>query len=77
VDEFPSMRWPKLRRILQRAPLNYEITRQKGSHKKLEAEGRPILRLSFHDKQELPGSLIRTILVEQVGLTEDEARALV
>lgn len=70
------MKWPQLRRILEREPLGYRITRQTGSHKKLEADGRPILRLSFHDNQDLPGGLVRDILVEAVG-SEEEARRLV
>ncbi len=77
MDRFPSMKWPKLRRILERAPLNYRITRQRGSHKKLVADGRPDLRLSFHDNQDLPGGLVRDVLVDQVGLSEEEARTLI
>lgn len=76
MERFPSMRWPQLRRILEREPMSYRITRQEGSHRTLEAEGRPTLLLSFHDKQELPGRLVRKILVHDVGLTEDEARRL-
>ena len=76
VGRFPSMRWPRLKRILERAPLSYRITAQEGSHRTLEALGRPTLHLSFHDAQELPGGLVRKILVKDVGLTEDEARKL-
>jgi hypothetical protein len=83
VDRFPSMRWPQLERILTREPLNYRLERHKGrrpkggSHKKLVADGRPDLYMAFHDQAEIPGRTIRTILVDQVGLSEDEARALV
>ena len=70
------MRWPQLRRILEREPLSYQIVRQDGSHRTLEADGRPRLLLSFHDKQEIPGRLVRKILVQDVGLTDDEARSL-
>jgi predicted RNA binding protein YcfA (HicA-like mRNA interferase family) len=76
VDRFPSMRWPQLRRILEREPLNYRIVHQEGSHRTLEAEGRPRLRLSFHDDAEIASGQIRTILVRDVGLTVDEARGL-
>jgi len=76
LGAFPSMRWPQLERILTRTPLNYVITRQAGSHKTLEAEGRPTLRLSFHDQQELPPGLVKKILVQDVGLTVDEALTL-
>lgn len=76
MSRFPALRWPALRRVLTRAPLNYRITRQVGSHRTLEAEGRPTLHLSFHDNQELPSGLVRKILVQDVGLSEDEAREL-
>jgi predicted RNA binding protein YcfA (HicA-like mRNA interferase family) len=76
VDRFPSMRWPQLLRVLEREPLNYRVVRQQGSHRTLEADGRRRLLLSFHDKQEMPGGLVRKILVHDIGLTEDEARNL-
>ena len=76
LNQFPSMRWPTLYRILARDPLNYSITRQDGSHRTLEAEGRPVLHLSFHDSQELPGGMVRKILCKDIGLSQDEARKL-
>lgn len=42
----------------------------------MTAEGRPQLLLSFHDGQEIPGGLVRKILVKDIGLTEDEALLL-
>lgn len=77
MDRYPSMKWPELRRILERAPLGYRVTRQSGSHKTMEADGRPMLHLAFHDSQELPGGLIRKILLKDVGLSDQEARALI
>lgn len=70
------MRWPQLQRVLEREPLSYRITRQTGSHRTMEALGRPTLHLSFHDRQELPGRLVRKILVSDIGLSETEALAL-
>jgi hypothetical protein len=32
--------------------------------------------LSFHDRQELSGGMIRKILVDDVGLSEEEALSL-
>jgi predicted RNA binding protein YcfA (HicA-like mRNA interferase family) len=49
------------------------VVRQRGSHKRLEAPGRPALTLAFKDGDELPPGLIRSILVKQVGLTLEEA----
>ncbi len=76
MGEFRSMRWAAFQRILSREPLRYRTTRQEGSHRTLEAEGRPTLRLSFHDNQELPPGLVRKILCKDVGLTPEEARKL-
>lgn len=76
MSRFPALRWPALRRVLTRVPLSYRITRQVGSHRTLETEGRPMLHLSFHDNQEIPGGLVRKILVQDIGLTEDEALGL-
>jgi len=42
----------------------------------MEAEGRPALTFAFHDKDTIPGGMVRKILVDQVGLDEAEARKL-
>jgi predicted RNA binding protein YcfA (HicA-like mRNA interferase family) len=61
-------------RILRRKPLEYRVVRQQGSHRSLESpNGYPDLRFSFHDNVELGPTIIRKILVNDVGLTEDEA----
>ena len=62
--------------VLQRSPLNYEVTRQTGSHRKMEADGRGSLTFAFHDRDTVPPGLVRKILVKDVGLTEDEALGL-
>lgn len=74
---FPSMRWPELRRVLEREPLRYSIVHQTGSHMKLEsAAGYPDLRLAFHVGADLAPGLVRKVLVRDVGLAEDVAVAL-
>jgi predicted RNA binding protein YcfA (HicA-like mRNA interferase family) len=74
---FPSLKARQLLSILKRAPLNYSIARQNGSHRLLEsASGYPDLRFSFHDRQTLPPGLVRKILVDDVGLTPEEATGL-
>ena len=72
------MRWPELERILRRSPLGYEVVSQKGSHRKLESTAGypPIGPLAFHDNAEIPGGMVRKILMRDVGLTEEEARGL-
>lgn len=73
---FPSMKAGKFLSVLMREPLGYEITRQKGSHRTLEAKGRPKLLWSFHDGVEVPPGVVRKYLVNLIGLSESEAQAL-
>jgi predicted RNA binding protein YcfA (HicA-like mRNA interferase family) len=78
VPEFPSLKARQLRRVLAREPLSYSAERSPGgSHTVLtSANGYPQLRWAFHDGQTISPGLVRTILVKQVGLSIDEARAL-
>jgi predicted RNA binding protein YcfA (HicA-like mRNA interferase family) len=62
--------------VLERNPLGYRIVRQSGSHRRLEAPDCPPLTFAFHDNATIPASLVRKILVRDVGLAEDEARKL-
>lgn len=75
MGQFPSMKAADLLRLLQNE-LGYEIARQNGSHRRLEAEGRPPLTFAFHLKVSLPGGVVKKVLVKDVGLSEDEAIAL-
>jgi predicted RNA binding protein YcfA (HicA-like mRNA interferase family) len=72
------MKARRLRTLLERE-LGYVLVsgRGKGSHRRLEAPGRPGLWFAFHDGDEVGGAMIRTILVRQVGLTLDEAKEVV
>lgn len=77
MAQFPSMRWPELRRVLERRPLLYSVHRQAGSHVTFKsAAGYPDLHLAFHDRAELPPGLVRKVLCGDVGLTESGAQAL-
>ena len=49
---------------------------ESGSHRTLEAPGRPRLTLAFHDRATIAPGLVRQILVRRVGLAEDEALRL-
>jgi len=62
--------------LLQRE-LGYKIVRQRGSHRRLEAVGRPALTFAFHDTVSLSPGTVRDILVKQVGLSRDEALRVV
>ncbi|GAA2250563.1 hypothetical protein GCM10010402_01720 [Actinomadura luteofluorescens] len=58
-------------RVLQK--LGYEIVRQRGSHRRLECEGRPPITFAFHDRRSLTPTEVRDILVKQAELSCEEA----
>jgi len=71
------MKAKDLRRILEREPFCYSVSRQKGSHAFLDSpNGYPRLLLAFHDKQTLPPGLVRRILTKNLALTDEEALGL-
>lgn len=72
--DYPSMKSSDLLSILQK--LGYMEDRRSGSHRRLKAEGRPPLTFAFHDGQTIPPSLVKKILVKDVGLTDDEIRGI-
>ncbi len=66
------MKASELLRLLKRQPLSYRVERQKGSHIKLVSDSRPPLLFAFHQNQNLPPGMVRTILKDQVGLSDEE-----
>jgi predicted RNA binding protein YcfA (HicA-like mRNA interferase family) len=76
MARFPSLKAKQLLGVLTSAPLNYRVTRQSGSHRRLQADGRPTLTWAFHDRRTLAPGEVRRVLVAQVGLAEDEALRL-
>jgi predicted RNA binding protein YcfA (HicA-like mRNA interferase family) len=76
VSQFPSMRAKHLLAVLERKPLSYRVVRQSGSHRRMEAPGRPSLTFAFHDKATIPSGLVRKVLTKDAGLAEDEALKL-
>ena len=76
MPHFPSLKGRELERLLRRAPLNYSVARQRGSHRRFVAVGRPSLTFSYHDSVTIPPGVVRKILVKDVGLTEAQALEL-
>lgn len=75
-NPFPSLKAAAMLAVLQ-GNLGYRTVRQKGSHRRLEADGRPPLTFAFHPGDSLSPGVVRDILVKQVGLTQDEALRVV
>jgi predicted RNA binding protein YcfA (HicA-like mRNA interferase family) len=75
--DFPQSKAKRMLALLEREPLGYEEKRRKGSHRRLHSRnGYPEIAFWAHDKDTLKGSVVKEILVKQVGLSEDEARDL-
>lgn len=76
-SEFPSMKASKLRSILIKK-LDYTVVpgskRGGGSHCKLTAEGRKTIIWAFHNKVSVPPRSVKAVLVDQAGLTVEEAK---
>lgn len=73
---FPSLKARRLLKVLESEPLCYRVVRQAGSHRTLEASGRPKLTFAFHDRTTIAPGLVRQILVRRVGLAESAALKL-
>jgi predicted RNA binding protein YcfA (HicA-like mRNA interferase family) len=77
VVDFPSLKAKQVLALLKREPLGYSQKRRKGSHRQLEsANGYPDIGFWAHDKDTLKGSVVKEILVKQIGLSEQEAQEL-
>ncbi len=74
VSLFPALKPDQVLRLLR--GLGYEKVRQRGSHVLLRAEGRQPLLLSVHKGSTVKPKHLRAILVDRVGLTDEEIKAL-
>lgn len=67
---YPSLKSQDLLRLI--LSLGYTVERQKGSHRRLTAKGRPASTFAFHDGVTVPPRLVRSIPERQIGLSEAE-----
>ena len=76
-SEFPSLKATKLLQILKKE-LGYTVVKGSrksgGSHCCLVAEGRKQIRWAFHNKVNIPPRSVKAVLVDQAGLTVEEAK---
>ena len=73
MPQFPSLKGRESERVLLRAPLNYIVGRQSGSHRRFVASGRPPLTFASHRGVSIPTGEVREILVKDVRLTDAQA----
>lgn len=77
AKNFPSLKGSQLLAILQREPLGYVVDKQRGSHRLMSSKARGnTLKFSFHEGATVGAGAVRKVLVDDVGLTEAEARLL-
>jgi len=70
------MKADALLRVLLRAPLSYRVVRQRGSHRRLvSANGYRPITYAYHGRT-VDGARVRQVLVDQVGLTVDQALSI-
>lgn len=76
-SEFPSLKATKLLQILKKQ-LGYTVVKGSrkggGSHCDLVADGRKKIRWAFHNKVSVPPRSVKSVLVDQAGLTVEEAK---
>jgi len=69
------MKADQLLAVLLRSPLDYRIIRQSGSHRRLVSRSRPAnpVTFAYHHGTTVDPMAVRDLLVNTVGLDEDEA----
>lgn len=78
MRKFPSIKRRRMLRILRSNPLNYIAFRKsKGSHLILVSPDRQPILFHYHPKVEISGRIVREILVDKAGLTEEQAWKLI
>lgn len=78
MRRFPSIKARRMLRILRSNPLNYSASRNsRGSHLILVSQGRQPILFHYHAKVEISGRIVREMLVEKAGLTEEQAWNLI
>ena len=78
MRRFPSIKARRMLRILRSNPLNYIASRNsRGSHLMLVSQGRQPILFHYHANVEISGRIIREMLVEKAGPTEEQAWNLI
>ena len=78
MQKFKSLKARIFYRLLTSEPLNYRIDHIKGgSHRTLVSEGRLPVIFTWHPNAEIPGYIIKVVLIKNALLSEEEAFKLV
>ena len=74
VSRFPALKPNQVLRLPRR--IGYQKVRQRGSHVLLRAEGRQTIILPLHKGRTVKPKHLRGMLVNGVGLSDEEIEAL-
>ena len=69
MGQFPTMKAKRLLAVLQREPLNYRVSRQSGSYRRMEAPGRPPLTFASMTGQPCPPASSARFSSNSVGIS--------
>jgi hypothetical protein len=79
--DYPSLKGPQMLALLRRKPFEYRQKPGKtprGSHRHLVSpNGYPDLAFWCHDSGSLPAYVVKEILMGQIGLSDEQARAAI
>ncbi len=67
------MKSKQVLRLLLSNRFDYEIVRQRGSHRTLRSPRFPRIIYSYHDDKELSSGELRTLFCNTIGLTLNQA----
>ncbi len=70
VSQLPALKSRQVLKLLLK--IGYRQERQRGSHRKLVADGRKTIVFAFHDGATVPPAALRVMLVKRAGLTDRE-----
>jgi len=78
MRKFPSIKRRRMLRILKSNPIMIaHVRNSNGSHLMLVSQGRQPILFHYHPRVEISGRIVREILVEKAGLTEEQAWNLI
>ena len=78
MRKFPAIKARRMLRILKAKPLNYFSKRPaRGSHLILHSPGRQSILFYYHPDVEISGRVIKEMLVDKAGLSEEQAWKLI
>ena len=77
MRKFPGLKFNRLLRIVTSNPLNFKIIKRKGKSLTLENANGKKIQMCWSSSVDIPGKIVKIFLLEEIGLTEEEAWKLI